>query len=258
MITEMKIGNKKASDNGTYSLRDLGYSKSNSTIVDASITYSINGRTITKKCPVRVDTPNNSNNKEKCTTKYKPAEYDNIRKYCNDNWNTDEDGYTSYYECYKKCSANGRNNTCKTRYKINDTEKINNYCQHYYKSDGYKSVAMCINDCSTITGYSDYIYRPIATGMVDNKYSAFPNREAGSNWIGYEELTVYDSFDNSVIYEIDLTPKKINKIKKDSIDKKNYINYNGKNSKGYYKSDYISTNSDIFTKTNGRSNGGGK
>lgn len=257
-ITEMKIGNKKASDNGTYSLRDLGYSKSNSTIVDASITYSINDRTITKKCPVRVDTPNNSNNKEKCTTKYKPAEYDNIRKYCNDNWNTDEDGYTSYYECYKKCSANGRNNTCKTRYKINDTEDINNYCQYYYKSDGYKSVAMCINDCSTITGYSDYIYRPIATGMVDNKYSAFPNREAGSNWIGYEELTEYDSFDNSVIYEIDLTPEKINKIKKDSIDKKNYINYNGKNSKGYYKSDYISTNSDIFTNTNGRSNGGGK
>lgn len=257
-ITEMKIGNKKASDNGTYSLRDLGYSKSNSTIVDASITYSINGRAITKKCPVRVDTPNNSNNKEKCTTKYKPAEYDNIRKYCNDNWNTDEDGYTSYYECYKKCSANGRNNTCKTMYKINDTEKINNYCQYYYKSDGYKSVAMCINDCSTITGYSDYIYRPIATGIVDNKYSAFPNREAGSNWIGYEELTEYDSFDNSVIYEIDLTPEKINKIKKDSIDKKNYINYNGKNSKGYYKSDYISTNSDIFTNTNGRSNGGGK
>lgn len=257
-ITEMKIGNKKASDNGTYSLRDLGYSKSNSTIVDASITYSINGRAITKKCPVRVDTPNNSNNKEKCTTKYKPAEYDSIRKYCNNNWNTDEDGYTSYYECYKKCSANGRNNTCKTRYKINDTEGINNYCQYYYKSDGYKSVAMCINDCSTITGYSDYIYRPIATGMVDNKYSAFPNREAGSNWIGYEELTEYDSFDNSVIYEIDLTPEKINKIKKDSIDKKNYINYNGKNSKGYYKSDYISTNSDIFTNTNGRSNGGGK
>ena len=257
-ITSMKIGNKKASDNGTYSLRDLGYSESNSTIVDASITYLINGRAITKKCPVRVDTPNNSNNKEKCTTKYKPAEYDNIRKYCNDNWNTDEDGYTSYYECYKKCSANGRNNTCKTMYKINDTEGINNYCQHYYKSDGYKRVAMCINDCSTITGYSDYIYRPIATGMVDNKYSAFPNRKAGSNWIGYEELTEYDSFDNSVIYEIDLTPEKINKIKKDSIDKKNYINYNGKNSKGYYKSNYISTNSDIFTNTNGRSNGGGK
>ena len=259
-ITEMKIGNKKVNYNGTYSLRNLGYSKSNSTIVDASVTYKINGNEITKKCPVRVDltAKDNNNNDNKCTAKYSPAAYDNIRKYCIKSWNTDVDGYTSYDECYKKCSANGRNNTCKTKYKISDTEEINNYCQHYYKSDGYKSVAMCINDCSTITGYSDYIYRPIATGMVDNKYSAFPNREAGSNWIGYEELTEYDSFDNSVIYEIDLTPEKINKIKKDSIDKKNYINYNGKNSKGYYKSNYISTNSDIFTNTNGRSNGGDK
>ncbi len=259
-ITEMKIGNKKANDNGTYSLRNLGYSKSNSTTVGASVTYKINGNLITKKCPVRVDltTKDNNNNDNKCTGKYSPAEYDNIREYCIKSWNTDVDGYTSYDECYKKCSANGRNNTCKTKYKISDTEGINNYCQNYYKSDGYKSVAMCINDCSTITGYSDYIYRPIATGMVDNKYSAFPNRKAGSNWIGYEELTEYDSFDKSVIYEIDLTPEKINKIKKDSIDKKNYINYNGKNSKGYYESNYISTNSDIFTNTNGRSNGGGK
>lgn len=259
-IPEMKIGNKKANDNGTYSLRNLGYSKSNSTIVDASVTYEINGNEITKKCPVRVDltAKDNNNNDNKCTAKYSPAAYDNIRKYCIKSWNTDVDGYTSYDECYKKCSANGRDGTCKTRYKINDTESINNYCQHSYKLDGYKSVAMCINDCSTITGYSDYIYRPIATGMVDNKYSAFPNREAGSNWIGYEKLTEYDSFDKSVIYEIDLTPEKINKIKKDSIDKKNYINYNGKNSKGYYESNYISTNSDIFTNTNGRSNGGGK
>lgn len=256
-ITEMKIGNKKANDNGTYSLINLGYSKSNSTTVDASVTYKINDNEITKKCPVRVDTPNNSNNKEKCTTKYRSAEYDNIRKYCINSWNTDVDGYTSYDECYKKCSANGRNNTCKTRYKINDTEGINNYCQHDYKSDGYKSVAMCINDCSTITGYSDYIYRPIATGKINNQYNAFPNRKAGSNWIGYEELTEKDSFEGNVIYEITLTPDSINKIRKDSTNKNSYINYEGKSSSGYYQSEYVTKNKNIFTNISGRDNLGG-
>lgn len=258
-ITEMKIGNMKAKDNGTYSLINLGYSKSNSTTVDASVTYKINGNEITKKCPVRVDltAKDNNNNDNKCTAKNSPAEYDKIRKYCINSWNTDVDGYTSYDECYKKCSANGRNNTCKTIYEINDTEGINNYCQHYYKLDGYKSVAMCINDCSTITGYSDYIYRPIATGKINNQYNAFPNRKAGSNWIGYEELTEKDSFEGNVIYEITLTPDSINKIRKDSTNKNSYINYEGKSSSGYYQSEYVTKNKNIFTNISGRDNLGG-
>ena len=117
---------------------------------------------------------------------------------------------------------------------------------------------MCINDCSCSSEKGlEYIYRPISLGgdLSANKYNAFPNREAGTNWKGYEAMTIDNTFENSPQYIVELTADTIKKIKDTNNNKNKYIDYEGYNLNGYYKSYFIEDNKDIFICIN-KSGGG--
>ena len=102
---------------------------------------------------------------------------------------------------------------------------------------------MCINDCSCgDSGGLDYLYRPIAVGgnSLAGEYNAFPNRKAGTNWYGYEKLTLDDKFDEEPIYTIELNQETIKTLKNEtSGDISKYVDYDGDSDNGYYKSDLI-------------------
>ena len=234
--------------------------------VNASITYiASNGEEITKQCPIKfnlktgITPPSEIKKENNCPEKYNPSHYDAIRYYCKSSWKTDVNGYTSYTDCYNRCSSNGRKDTCKTKYSCNYQTSINSYCKNHYSDDGYKSAEMCINDCSCSSEKGlEYIYRPISLDgdLSANKYNAFPNREAGTNWKGYEAMTIDNTFENSPQYIVELTADAIEEIKQDTNDNKNkYIDYYGYNLNGYYKSYFIENKKDIFVCVN--NNGGG-
>ena len=210
--------------------------------IDASVTYWYNGQKITKSCPIKISgKPKTVVNKSCPVENPNPTAYDAIRKYCNESWKTDINGYTSYNDCYNRCS--NRKNTCKTTVKCNDDDDVKKYCENStnLSNDGYKSIEMCINDCSCKdTGGLEYLYRPIAVGGAPGEYNAFPNRKAGTNWYGYENLTLDDKFDEDPIYTIELNQETIRTLKNETSGNiSKYVDYDGDSDNGYYKSDLI-------------------
>ncbi len=193
-----------------------------------------------------------------CTAKFKAADYSSIREYCDSNWLSDTANYASADDCFNSCSSG--NNSCKNNpnFSSSDRKAVENYCklESNYLKDGYKNTASCINDClSTVKvpdclGIAcDYIYRPIS--LVD----PFPNnRTPGYNWIG-KEIYITDDLQNPVLnssapaeYVIELTPERINEIKKNTKEynsqknKNAYIDYvpvNEYNLDGKYESKFI-------------------
>lgn len=180
-----------------------------------------------------------------CTTLYKPVEYSKIKEYCNSSWQNDTAGYSSSDDCYVSCTNSKQ--TCKTLYQPTDIEAIRQYCKVNYQLDGYNSSRNCINDCGRIVNGLKYYYRTISLN------NPFPDREAHSNWLGYEEYITNDTEDNTPStnssgpeYEIVLDSKRIKSIRNHT--KKynsegndaygDFIRVNKKD-KGSYKSKFI-------------------
>ena len=221
---------------------------SGTTEINGSIRYTVNGTTVKKSCPAKIQSTAST-----CKAQgFKPTDYDKIRKWCQENW---ANANSSYEDCYNSCSDS--NLTCK-KYKCNDKTNIENWCSNSTNrsSAGYKSKASCINDCYDCNEKEKkYLYRPISLGTNSdptNKYNAFPQRKAGSNWIGYEEkYTKNDDFTSSPIYIIKLDKNNIETIRND-YDENKYASFpqadKENSSNVYYKSEFISSHSEIFTK----------
>jgi len=150
-----------------------------------------------------------------CTNLYKPTEYVKIRSYCGASWQNDTAGYSSESECYTHCTNPNGKNTCKSLYSCSDTLAIRQYCKVNYQVDGYKTIGNCINDCSCGSNGLKYYYRTISQN------NPFPDREAHSNWLGYEEYITDDKHDSTSStsggnpeYEIVLDSKRIDAISK--------------------------------------------
>ena len=217
-----------------------------------SIIYSTaEGKRVSKKCQVTKGT---------CKSTYKSSEHDAIRKYCNNSYLSD--GYTSANECYNDCS---KNLSCKGTIKCSSKNDVKSWCTTNYKNAGYKSYSQCYNDCNCIENSVEYIYRPVSLGNSENgtyPYNSFPNRTAGSNWIGFEEYTVdtnhgNDAYSKAPIYVIELDKEKIKKLRESTTNKyiyKDYSYYENYASKPSgaasflnMKSPYIASNKNIFT-----------
>jgi len=173
-------------------------------------------------------------NCEKCVNKFKPTEYQKIKEYCTNNWQSDGAGYTSYDNCYSHCSSGGTTNTCKNSCDTKDLTCIKNYCKDKFGNDGYLTYGDCINDCSDPNDGLNYFYRTISNN------NPFPQREAHYNWLGYEEYITNDKEDLTPSvggaapeYEIKLDKDRI-KIINDNISK---YNNSGDNKSAY--SDYM-------------------
>lgn len=177
----------------------------------------------------------------------------------------------------KNVTPPGGNPSCKTEYG-NDSVKctylsaIQQFCKKNWFKDtaGYLSAGDCVKDCSCeddkVTD-PEYVYRPISLGENksnhENKYNAFPNRKAGSNWQGHEDLTLDEEF-NKPKFVIILDEQAIKDIKADTKQesKSVYVTYKegyfvrkedftGSDKGSYYKSRLIKANPGIFPCVNG-------
>lgn len=255
-IATCRLNNSVVSCNNGFINITLG--ENDSKTIQGSITYD----GVTIPCNAVVATPGPTVvDPPRCTEKFSKANknishYADIRDYCNEKWKIDKDNYSSSTDCFNKCTQIP--GVCKTTYKCDDESGIQSYCNLNWQSDGYKSVEMCVNDCSCPgdnPGTIDFIYRPIAVGgNKESGYNAFPNRNAGSNWRGYEPYTEYDKFDEKPIYVIELDENSIRNIKNDTHgDIKNYVDYDGElEDNSYYKSEFIDNyRGSIFTCVDG-------
>ncbi|MDD6878616.1 MAG: hypothetical protein PUD59_00075, partial [bacterium] len=187
-----------------------------------------------------------SGNVYKCTEKNKATEIDNIKDYCKNNWEKDKDNYESEEDCISRCGDG--NNYCKSLTTIKEKKA---WCNIKSNRDsvGYKKYEECVNDCAG-GDIGEFLYRPISLG------NAFPNREAGSNWIGYEEKTNKNVFNNDPKYVIILDSKTIEEIKQDTNgDKSKYVSFNSTKETGFYMSEFITKFDNIITSSY-RNNGG--
>ena len=232
--------------------------ENDSKTVQGSVTYD----GVTVNCNTVITSPGPSDLSDpRCTEQFSKTNknvsyYADIRDYCNQNWKIDKDNYSSASDCYNKCTQIP--GVCKTTYKCSDKTGIQSYCNLNWQNDGYKSIEMCVNDCSCSgddPSALDFIYRPIAVGgNVELGYNAFPNRSAGSNWTGYESYTEYDNFDKAPIYVIELDEESIKNLKNDTRgDISNYVDYDGElEDNSYYKSELIERyRGSIFVCVNG-------
>lgn len=169
-----------------------------------------------------------------CRDLYKPAQYEEIRNYCANNWSIDKEKYTSADNCYDHCTRKQCPEICNP----DDYDCARNYCNESYLTDGYIKIGDCVNDCVN-TNKNDglnYYYRTISN---DNP---FPQREAHYNWVGYEEYITDDKDDLTPSvggsypeYEIKLDRERMITIND------NTSNYNSSGKKSAY-SDYIRVN----------------
>lgn len=169
-----------------------------------------------------------------CRDLYKPAQYEEIRNYCANNWSIDKEKYTSADNCYEHCSRKQCPEICNP----DDYDCARNYCNESYLEDGYIKIGDCVNDCVNINKNDglNYYYRTISN---DNP---FPQREAHYNWVGYEEYITDDTDDLTPSvggaypeYEIKLDRDRMARISD------NTANYNSSSKKSAY-SDYIRVN----------------
>ena len=231
--------------------------------VDGSVTYTTaSGNNVTVSCPViiRNEEPNDDDGEpQTCKVLYKPANYAGIRKYCKEHWDKDTAGYGSYDSCVSDCSNQDGKELCENKFKPNQTTQIKDWCHINYENSGYKSEDSCINTCTTTKIGEGYTYRPIALGESGDstfKFNAFPKRNAGTNWKGYEQkYTVDDNdYNEQPIYVINLSADNIKRIKQDTKDsgKNVYADFIGKyeTNGSFFRSDYVDNNTSIFTRVN--------
>lgn len=187
---------------------------------------------------------------ERCRTKYKPMQYANIMKYCQENWHTDKDNYISEKACYDACTGI---NSCIIRYTCDETIEKEKFCKDQYdpltQNTEYRA---CLNDC--VCGGGQAVYRPISLT------NPFPSREAGNNWQGYEENIKRLEPDHKPEYVIELNANDISEINKQTeryndSTKNAYIDYvwaTESDTNGKYVSKFIhETNSSLFCIING-------
>ena len=197
--------------------------------------------------------------------KNKSSNHDAIRDYCNDNYLNN--GYETADDCYKKCSNEGP--SCKSSVACTNLTAVKSWCTANYAAASYKSKEQCINDCSCFDDSVEYIYRPIALGIDGSKginsnirFFAFPNRAAGANWYGYEELTSdADVYKQTPLYVIKFDHETIKKVNDETTSKNiykeytDYTNYTAAGGSGIYinmKSNFVEKyKSDIFVCING-------
>ena len=228
--------------------------------VDGSVTYTTaSGNNVTVSCPVIIRNKETPVGSKTCKVLYKPANYAGIKKYCRENWDKDTAGYGSYDSCVSDCSNQNGKELCENKFKPNQTTQIKDWCHINYENSGYKSEDSCINTCTTTKIGEGYTYRPIALGESDNptfKFNAFPKRNAGTNWKGYEQkYTVDDNdYNEQPIYVINLSADNIKRIKQDTKDsgKNVYADFIGKyeTNGSFFRSDYVDNNTSIFTRVN--------
>lgn len=120
-----------------------------------------------------------------CRTTCLAKDYDCIESYCEKN-PSDGGLYSSYGQCVSACSTA---NTCKQKYTCGQTEEIKSYCAANYASEGYVSIASCINDCGCYS--KDYFYRTIDIA------NPFPDRKEGLNWFGLVQYITEDEDDKT-------------------------------------------------------------
>ena len=241
---------------------DVYLDKNETKVIKGQISYLRDGELITNYCNTTITAPGTTTTGASCPALYKPSEYDSIRNYCNSNWQTDTNNYYSATDCYNKCSRMD-NRSCKSNVKCNNETAVKNWCSNESNriAAGYKSKEACLNDCSCPASSFEFIYRPIATGKNASGYNAFPDRDAGSNWVGYEVLTekteeqIYADSGNKAQYVIELDSSTIQQIKNNTASNKfNYINYSGSDINGYFKSTFVNGNSNIFVCIKGSGN----
>lgn len=243
--------------------KEITINPNNTMKVDGSVTYTTaSGNNVTVSCPVIIrnkETPVGSKTcKGPGPDSYKPANYAGIKKYCREHWDTDTAGYGSYDSCVSDCS-NQDEELCENKYKPYQTTQIKDWCHNHYKTSGYKSEDSCINTCTTTKIGEGYTYRPIALGESGDstfKFNAFPKRDAGTNWKGYEQkYTVDDNdYNEQPIYVINLSADNIKRIKQDTKNSGEnvYADFNGEyeTDGSFFRSEYVNNNTSIFTRVN--------
>lgn len=244
------ISNKDLKKTKSYSILSNTSKK-----IKGSVTY--NGTVIDCSIEINNIEPPTPSGKT-CTKLYKPSEYDSIRNYCNENWYNDTSNYNNATHCYESCTTSEGDEEpgdefCKNLYSKDQLSEIKSYCmdKNKRKKDGYSSYSMCFSDCSgnNESIKKDYIYRTI---LINNP---FPNRTAGSNWIGYENYIIKENdsdteyFDKTTLsndsaeYIIELDSSTIKQIRKNTKDNgglgKTALQYDGTYKEGIYKSNFI-------------------
>ena len=198
-----------------------------SIVVKKNVKATVNGKIVTSTatytCEYKTDC---SPNPRRCVEEFLPAQKAEIREYCSVNWKEDADNYSSYDDCFTKCTA-PRIGNCKAQFACTELNKIRNYCKTSYADDGYETEATCVNDCACGDDQNgiDYYYRTIENN------NPFPQREANANWLGFEKYITDDVDDNTSStssgnpeYEIVLDEGRIKKIQKNN---KNYNSVSG-------------------------------
>ena len=163
---------------------------------------------------------------------YLPGQYEEITKYCKENWAIDTYGYESEYDCVDTCArcptheseVTGWEDSAEaTRDNIN---KVNNFCDAY-ATYGYSSKETCVSLVyERCINPGDYKYRPINEknpfpSAVDNENIApgynSGNRIIGSNWKGKEHYITEGSPDKPR-YQVALTSERIRRIRDEISD----------------------------------------
>lgn len=178
-----------------------------------------------EKCEFVCHTP--AKDMPNCLKLYKPAQTVEIKKYCDQNYSIDINGYSDAAECKRLC---GESKKCDEEIR-HDLTKVQAFCRTNYNISGFANERSCVNTCYDETK-GKYIYRTI------NNYNPFPNsydseapydkgkRVVGDNWVGFTDYIKHDDDDVTSItgvysnqhveYIIDLTPDDINKIRENN------------------------------------------
>jgi hypothetical protein len=144
-----------------------------------------------------------------CLSENLPADLVGITKWCSENWIEDIHHYRGPDACVKHCS-NGCPDDCLNK------DVVENFCELNYEKLGVDTKGQCVNYCYC-AAEGEYVFRPISN------IEPFPDRDAGPNWVGLEELITQDDDDPSSItgvnanqtveYVIDFTSSTIRSIR---------------------------------------------
>jgi hypothetical protein len=158
---------------------------------DLNLDYYLDG-VVTSSILGDVYCPNTYNKRQiiieddyNCRTRYSPANLVDISDYCKSYWQLDVHNFTGPQTCINFCSK-GCPSDCLS------VDTLETFCETNYETLGVDTAAQCVNYCyCAVEG--DYVFRPISN--ID----PFPDRTAGPNWIGLENLITQDDDDISSV-----------------------------------------------------------
>ena len=151
---------------------------------------------------------------------YKPNDYTNISRFCTEY--SEAAGYASVEQCIKTCPCEKCTKCPPSANKTVHNASVDTWCGNStnLSNGGYTSVEQCRAECYCGGGVEpgEYVFRPIELGKKAglNPYNAFPNREAGANWVGNETKTEANSFESKPKYVITLDKDMILAIREDT------------------------------------------